>query len=271
MIREHEGRWLWSAESQNQFAEAQNSLPIVVPRVDEAAREIIFESTNIPSLLGMTPVLSLNANGRYLATRMNGSYQIASVDDAERGSTLRYFGLPSSDIIIQAHDSAEVFPDGDSWTFDREGITEYGELTNVNVEVSSIRDGRQFTVNVWVELISYLGDASQWSHSKNFNNILHVRSYLNRELPWSRFRLNSEFNFSHLLLFPGEAKRANSRITNRGGTASCRFTLQPRGFSTRLFCGLFIGGDRKPHMLLSRNYSNVSVAGYFEGRLGFGV
>lgn len=271
MIRDHEGRWLWSAESQNQFAEAQISLPIVEPTVDEAARKIIFASTNIPSLLGMTPVLSLNANGRYLPTRMNGSYQIASVDDAERGSTLKYFGLPSSDIIIQADDGAEVFPDGDSWTFDRKGITEYGELTNVNVEVSSVPDGRQFMVNLEVELKSYLGDASKWNKSMKFNNILHVRSYLNRELPWSRFRLDCEYEFSHLLIFPGEAKRANTCITRRGKMASCRFTLQLRGYQTLLFCGLFIGGDRKPYMILSRNYANQNEVGYFEIYRGFGV
>lgn len=270
MIRNQDGRWLWSDENQGCFEKAQVSLPVVEPFVEAETQQIRFTSTNLPSLLGMTPVLSLIGNNHYLPTRMNGMSQTASIQDAERGSDINYFGMPSSDIIIGTQNEDEVFPKGKYWIFERENIPEYGVFTEVNVAVTC--RNRDISVSVDVSYDSYQGVPEEWSETNRFTDIKEVQRYLNVQLPWSRFGLNNDLEFSHLLEFPTEIKRATTLLSTREGKPSCRFTLHRQGYQRIYFYGLFLGNDGNVSFYHDRTYSESNSVGYYTQHwAGFGV
>lgn len=229
MIQYQDGRWQWSGHSGNSLREVIHTNCIVEPEVVKERDIIVLRTCNLAPQLGMMPRLKFEANNRIVTSEPNdnGDLEIR-IRDIDKHGRIQYFGLPSDNIIIREFKNKTLFNSGNSWTYERDNLDNYGKIISTEISVTNTNLTR-YNVKCTVRFQPPgSSEINEWSDYLNNQPHEVIKRYLEEELPWGRFQIAEEKNFPHIfeIGYGQPAITGETRLIRRDGRAKCIFTYR---------------------------------------------
>lgn len=228
VIQYRDGRWQWSGHSDYTLSEVITRGCIVEPEVVEEGDIIVLRTRNLASQLNVMPRLRFEANNRIVGYEPNndGNLEI-QIRDIDKHDPMQYFGLPSENIEIRESNHERLFISGNSWTYERDNLENYGNI--VFTEISVTGDARRHNVECTVHFeLPGSSELREWSdYLKNKGHEV-IKTYLEEELPWGRFKIAEEAKFPHRfeIGFGHPAITGETKLIRRDDRARCIFTFR---------------------------------------------
>lgn len=229
VIQYRDGRWEWSGHSGNSLREVIHTNCIVEAEVVEERDIILLRTRNLAPQLGMMPRLTFEANNRVVGSEPNNNGDLEiQIRDIDKHDPMQYFGLPSENIEIRESKNERLFNSGNSWTYERDNLDNYGTIISTEISVTNT-DMTRLNVKCTVRFqLPGSSEPREWSGYLNDKGREVIKTYLEEELPWGRFKIAEETNFPHRfeMDFNLPAITGETKLIRRNDRAQCIFTYR---------------------------------------------